>query len=266
MANSTRVEKRPLAGRVILLTRAETQSRDVAEKLQADGAKVLFQPAITISPPADAEPLRNSIRNLNTYHWVVFSSTNGVQYFMQCVQALGADEAKLPKTRLAAVGPGTAAALAAYSLTPAAVPEVFRAEDLAETLISESENIEKPRFLLIRASRGRQVLAEKLAAAGGEVTQVTAYTSEDVTHDSPAWRPEILAEIEAGRVDWVTVTSPAIACSVARLYGESLRKTRLVSISPLTSVTLAELGFPPALEAKKATMDGILEILRGCYL
>lgn len=263
MPESAFHENRPLAGQVILLTRAEEQSRDVAEKLRADGAKPLFQPAILISPPADAEPLRNAIKNLEAYDWVVFSSSNGVQYFMQCLAETGGEAGKLAKTRLAAVGPGTAAALEAYSLTAALVPEVFRAEELVEALIVESKNIPSPRFLLIRASRGREVLGERLTAAGGRVTQVTAYTSQDLTPESAAWKPEILAEMQAGRVDWVTVTSSAIAQSVVRLYGEALRKTRLVSISPLTSETLKTLGFPPAAEAKMATMDGILDALRA---
>lgn len=263
MAESAGNENRPLAGQVILLTRAEAQSRDVAEKLRTDGAEVLFQPAILISPPADAEPLRNAVKNLAAYDWVVFSSTNGVQYFMQCLAETGGDAAELAKTRLAAVGPGTAAALAAYALAAAAVPDVFRAEELAEAMISGAKMNKTPRFLLIRASRGREVLRERLTAAGGHVTQVTAYTSEDVTRESPAWRPEILAEMLAGRVDWVTVTSSAIAQSVVRLYGDALRRTRLVSISPLTSETLKTLGFPPAAEAKMATIDAVIDALRS---
>ncbi len=265
MPESSFFENRPLFGQTVLVTRPAEQSAEVAEKLRALGAEVLFQPAIRISPPEDETPLRDAIKNLDAFHWVVFSSANGVQYFMQTLRAMGYDARKLAKTRLAAVGPGTAAALEAFSLVADLVPGVFRAEELADALILEKKTklAEKPVFLLVRASRGREVLAEKLKAAGGEVTQVVAYRNEDVTHDAPQWNQQIAEEMQAGRVQWTLVTSPAIARSLARLFGETLRRTRLVSISPLTTETLTELGFPPVLEAAHATLDGMLERLSG---
>src|SRR5205814_8047142 len=114
------------------------------------------------------------------------------------------------------------------------------------------------RFLLVRASRGREVLAEHLTAAGGVVEQIVVYESVDVdTADV-----EITAKMAAGGIDWTTVTSSAIARSLVRLFGDSLNKTKLVSISPITSATLRELGYEPATEAKEYTMDGVVEVLQ----
>jgi uroporphyrinogen III methyltransferase / synthase len=110
------------------------------------------------------------------------------------------------------------------------------------------------RLLLIRASRGRETLAEQLAAAGAEVEQVVAYSSIDVeTADS-----QVMAMLAAGRIDWITVTSSAIARSLARLFGETLHRSKLASISPLTSGVLRELGYEPAVEAAEYTMPGLI--------
>ena len=119
------------------------------------------------------------------------------------------------------------------------------------------------RFLLARASRGRDVLPEQLRAAGGIVEQVVVYMSADVETADPA----VAAALAAGRIDWVTVTSSSIARAIVGLFGEQLRRTRLASISPVTSQTLCELGYPPAVEAIEYTMAGLVEaIMRMCQI
>jgi uroporphyrinogen III methyltransferase/synthase len=133
------------------------------------------------------------------------------------------------------------------------LPEEFRAEALAEVLIAQSGQ----RLLLVRASRGRDVLAERLSAAGRGVEQVVAYRSTDA-HEP---EPNVVAALEAGRIDFITVTSSAIARSLARLLGPHLARTKLVSISPITSATLRELGYPPAAEATAYTMDGVVDAI-----
>ena len=109
------------------------------------------------------------------------------------------------------------------------------------------------RFLLARASRGREVLAERLTAAGAMVEQIVVYTSTDV--DQP--EAETAALLRAGKIDWVTVTSSAIARSLAKMFGDDLRRARLASISPMTSGVLRELGYQPAAEAAEYTLAGL---------
>jgi uroporphyrinogen III methyltransferase/synthase len=148
------------------------------------------------------------------------------------------------------MGPGTAEELIRYGHQADLVPEQFRAESLAEALASQAAG---KRFLLARASRGREVLAERLAAAGGIVEQVVVYTSTDVERPSA----EAAALLHAGKVDWITVTSSAIARSLARLFSDELRRAKLASISPVTSGTLRELGYEPAAEAAEYTLAGL---------
>jgi uroporphyrinogen III methyltransferase / synthase len=108
--------------------------------------------------------------------------------------------------------------------------------------------------LLVRASRGREVLAETLTAAGGAVTQVVAYESRDVATPDES----IAKAIAAGRVDWVTVTSSAIARALVALFGEDLRRTKLAAISPLTAGVLVDAGYPATAVATEYTSAGLV--------
>lgn len=258
MPETSWFQARPLFGQRILLTRAEDQSQDLADQLAELGADVLIQPAIRITDPPDWQPVDEALAKVDQFDWVVFSSANGVRYFLDRLLQTGGDMRRLGRGRLAAIGPGTAAQLAQYHLRADLVPEEFRAEALAEALLQAlGPRAADSRVLLVRASRGRPVLAEMLQAAGVSVHQVVAYTSTDLTEPAPA----IAQALADGRIHWVTVTSSSIARSLVRMFGPNLRKAKLASISPLTSAVLGELGYPPAVEAKQYTLPGLIEAI-----
>ncbi len=242
---------RPLSGRLVLVTRPGEQAQELRELLAAQGAEVLEQPGITVSDPPDWSPVDAALDRIAGVVWLVFSSSNGVLRLLDRLLLRGGSLQQLAGVKLAAIGPGTAAELARYGLTVAVVPEEYRAESLADALAPHAAG---RRFLLARASRGRQILPEQLTAAGGLVEQVVVYSSNDVETADPG----IAAALESGRIDWVTVTSSAIARAIVGLFGEQLRKARLASISPVTSKTLHELGHPPAAEATEYTMAGLV--------
>jgi uroporphyrinogen III methyltransferase/synthase len=247
-------ERRPLFGRRILVTRPADQADDLAKPLAELGAEVLTQPVVEIRPLPPEIAIPFSENELRQFDWLVFSSRNGVRCFFDALAGRGLDVRAVGQARLAAIGPGTADELARYHLRADLVPALYQAEGLAEALQREAAG---RRFLLLRASRGRDVLAEMLTAAGGQVRQQVVYESRDVATADP----EIAAQLQAGQIHWTTVTSSAIARGLARLLGEALRHTRLVSISPVTSATLAELGLAPAAEARVATMEGVIEAI-----
>lgn len=248
--------ERPLAGQRVLVLRAEPQGRELRDRLARLGAEVLLAPVIEIADPPAWEPVDKLLAGLEQLDWLVFSSVNGVEYFCRRLWSRGGDARRLGHVKLAAIGPGTAAALENWRLRADLVPEEFRAEGLAAALASQ---VGGQRVALIRASRGREVLAQALAAAGAEVTQVVAYTSRDVE----SLDPEISAALAGGRIDWVLVTSSAIARAAARLLGEGLRRARLASLSPVTSATLRELGYEPTIEARTYTLDGLVKAVLG---
>lgn len=244
-------ERRPLFGRTVMVTRPADESWSLAEMLEEQGANVVLQPAIAVRPPEDWGPVDDAIGRMSEFDWVVFSSVNGVRALLDRVEAVGRDLRVLGPVRLAAIGPATAAELAKYRLRADRQPSTYQAEHLAEALAGDAA---RKRFLLVRANRGRDVLARQLEAAGGRVTQVVAYRSIDV----PTPDEQVADQLRGGLVDWVTVTSSAIARSLAAMFGDDLRRARLVSISPLTSGTLHELGFTPSAEATEATMEGVV--------
>lgn len=243
--------RRPLYGTKILIARAVQQAGSLRRQLEQLGAETLVQPAIEIRPPGDWSAVDAAIARLADFDWLVFSSANGVRFFLDRLLAGAGDLRQLGGVKLAAIGPGTAAELARYHLRADLQPPEFRAESLAAELAPAACG---KRLLLLRASRGREALAESLLASGALVEQVVVYDSVDIT----AADPRVAALLERGEVDYVVVTSSAIARSLANLFGEHLRQPRLASISPVTTATLAELGYQPAVEARTYTMDGIV--------
>ena len=247
-------QKRPLFGQTVLVTRPLDQARDLRAKLAELGANVLVQPAITINAPPDWSPVDAAIEELAEFDWLVFSSANGVRYFLDRLLSSGRDLRALGSARLAVIGPATADVLAEYHLSADLQPAEYRAESLASALSSEAQG---KKFLLLRASRGREVLNEELTAAGADVQQVVVYESTDVTLPDT----EIQAALQAGEIQWTTATSSAIARSLVGLFSDALHQTKLLSISPLTSGVLQEHGFEAEAEATEYTTDGMIAAL-----
>ncbi|MFV1965451.1 MAG: uroporphyrinogen-III C-methyltransferase [Pirellulaceae bacterium] len=247
-------DRRPLFGRRVLITRPEAQANRLASLLEDQGAHVVRQPAIRIGPPADWGPVDAALANLAALDWLVFSSSNGVQYLLDRLLANGGDLRALASIRLAAIGPGTSEALRRYYLRADRLPDTYRAESLAAALARDAPG---KRFLLARASRGREVLAKQLIAAGGLVEQVVVYQSEDC----PTPNGNVTELLASGQINYTTVTSSAIAKSLANMFGDKLRKSRLVSISPITSSALRQIGLEPAIEASDYTMQGVVDAI-----
>ena len=245
---------RPLFGTRVVITRPRDQARQLWERLTELGAQVEIQPAIEISEPADWTPVDDALGELDRYDWLVLSSANGVRYLLDRLLETKGDLRRLAGIRLAAIGPATAEELARYRLRADLVPGQYRAEALSAALAGEASG---RTFLVARASRGRDVLAQELRAAGGTVNEIVVYSSTDVERADP----NVAAAVSAGEIDWITVTSSAIAKSLVRLFGDELRRTRLASISPITSQVLRDAGYEAAVEATRYTMDGLVEAL-----
>lgn len=250
-------DKRPLFGQTVLVTRPEQQAGVLHDCLAELGANVLIQPAIEISPPADWTPVDHALSQLAQFDWLVFSSANGVEFFFQRLLHHGHDLRSVGHVKLAAIGPKTAEALFAYHLTADVQPAEFRAEALAGELINQAAG---KRFLYPHASRGRVVLQQELIAAGAAVEEIVVYHSTDVTRADDT----VSRQLRGGEIEWITVTSSAIARSLVNLFGDDLRKSKLASISPVTSEAIRAAGYEPSVEAKEYTMEGIVAaILAG---
>jgi uroporphyrinogen III methyltransferase/synthase len=258
-AQLTWFEQRPLFGKRILVTRPRRQASDLVRRLEELGAVTCLLPAVEIQDPPDWKPVDQALAELPFYHWLVFTSANGVERCLNRLPAIGRDLRALGGIKLAAIGPKTAEALQAYHLQPDLVPKEYRSERLAEEL---QGRVSGQRVLLARADRGRDVLRQELAKVA-EVTQVAVYSQVDALEADP----QVLDALRRGEIDYLTVTSSNIARSLIRTLDESCRARLesgvigLVSISPVTSATLRELGMPVAAEAEVYTAEGIVQAL-----
>jgi uroporphyrinogen III methyltransferase/synthase len=250
----------PLFGRRIVLTRPVGEADRSAADLEELGAEVLIAPTVTIGPVDDHSTVDHAIEHIHDYHWLVFTSGNGVRHFLDRLEALGRDLRALGHLKLAAIGPTTAEVLARYRLRADLVPDSYRSEALAEALAAQAAGT---RILLARADRGRAVLKDELEKVA-DVEQVAVYRNADA--DSlPA---DVVERITTGAVDWITITSPAIVERLHALLPDDARHqvgraVRLASLSPVTTAAAARLGWPVAAEASVYTWEGLVAALLG---
>ena len=252
-------EKRPLFGKRVLVTRPRRQAGDMVRQLEQLGAVVSVMPAVEVKPPTDWGPVDRALADLGRYQWLVFTSVNGVHYFMDRLRQTGRDVRALGPVRLAVIGPATADALRTYHLEPDLVPPEYRSESLADAL---KGRVAGQRVLLARADRGRDLLRQELSAVA-EVAQVAVYSQVDAVEIDL----ELLEEINQGRIDYITLTSSKIAEALIRLLSPAARRrvrsgeVQLVSISPVTSAAIRKLDLPVAAEAAEYTTAKVVEAL-----
>jgi ribonuclease P protein component len=246
----------------VLITRPPDQTEPLKTALKALGYCVLLQPAIEIKPPDDWQNVDEVIGRLcrSEFDYLVFSSTNGVTSFFDRFAAVTAAGLKCDfdtlNVRIAVVGSGTEAVLYQRVKRQAdIVPKTFNAEGLVEAF--KLTGTASSRILIITGSRSRSVLKEGLTALGNLVTEISVYQSVDVMQPDAG----LVGLMQRGKIRYVTVTSSALGTSLVNMFGENLRNSKLVSISPLTSAVLQNLGFPPQLEAEEASMQGIVRLM-----
>jgi uroporphyrinogen III methyltransferase/synthase len=256
-------EQRPLLGQRIGICRAREQASEVLDRVLALGAEPVVMPLIAIEPPADFTAIDAALDRLTEYDWIVFTSSNGVAGLMSRLWQRGFDARRLHHAKLAAIGDGTAAALAEWHLRADLVPTTFRAEALATALVT---HVAGQQVLWARASRGRDVLPTELRAAGARLDELVVYQNLDVA-TLPAAAQELL---DRGELDWICLSSPSIARQLARLCpgltapADGVLRPRLCSISPVTSAAAQQAGLTIAAEATEFTWDGLLAaISRG---
>jgi uroporphyrinogen III methyltransferase/synthase len=251
-------EKRPLFGQRILVTRPSDESASAAASLEALGAEAILAPMVEIRPIPDPSLLDAAVDRIREFDWLVFTSANGVRHFMNRLESRGLDLRALGRLQLAAIGPTTARALAAYHLRADLVPESFRSEGLVVAL---REPVRGQKVLLARADRGRTLLLDELSSMS-DVQQVAVYRNADVETIPPS----VLRRIEAGTIDWITLTSSAITSRLHALLPDHARQRigreiRLASLSPVTTATARNLGWSVAVEADVYNWEGLVRAL-----
>lgn len=244
-----------LAGRRVLVTRAAHQAGKLSDALRALGAEPVEVPVLEIQPPKNPEPLDRALRQLSQYDWLIFTSANTVRAVGERAAAVGLSIAEVLIPHVAAVGEATAAAARNAGFAVALVAETYVAESLVECL---ADRVANKKILLARAEIARDVIPDALRAAGASVDVVDAYRNV-----LPEAAPALLrAALEAG-IDAATFTSSSSVthlADAARIAGSAFPFVGVpaISIGPITSATLRELGCEPAAEARRSDIPGLI--------
>ncbi len=249
----------PLAGRRVLVTRALHQAGKLSEGLRALGAEPVEVPVLEIRPPESFEPLDVALRQFGGYDWLILTSANTVRAVAERAAELGIGLVQPTRLKVAAVGEATATAARKAGLQVAFVPESYVAESLVVGLLEGIQfRTSGLRILLARAAVARDVIPDALREAGAAIDVVDAYRNV-----LPDGAPEQLRRALAGGIDAATFTSSSSVthlAEAARLAGVPwpLAGIPAVSIGPITSETLRDLGWPPAGEANPSDIPGLI--------
>ncbi len=247
-------ERLPLFGQRIVVTRDREQSSELAEPLESLGAEALLLPAIEIREAANPKPLDDAIARLESYDWLIFTSANGVRYFVDALDKSPHDLRSL-KSRICAIGPATKAAVEALHLKVDLMPKEYVAESMLEAFAKES--LQFRRILLPRAAVARDLVPRELSRRGATVDVVEAYQTV-----APVDLAERARAILDRKPHWITFTSSSTVTNfIAAVGREALREIKVASIGPITSATLREHNVQPTVEAQPHTISGLVRAL-----
>jgi uroporphyrinogen III methyltransferase/synthase len=247
------LERRPLHGKRVVVTRARAQASGLAANLRDLGAEVVELPAIRIEPTIESDEVRRAIGRIGEYALICLTSVNGARLLFNVMDQAELDSRALAGVTVAAIGPGTARALARRGVTADIVPERFVAESLIEELAGVE--VKGKRVLVARAAEARDVLPDALRERGAEVDVVALYETVRETPDD--------ATIEdAQTADYVTFTSSSTVRNLTEALGARFpSEARIVSIGPVTSEAAREAGLEVHVEAARHGIDGLVEVL-----
>ena len=247
------LERRPLHGKKVVVTRARAQASELSRQLDALGAEPIELPAIRIKPRLDTKEVRDSIESLHTYALVCITSPNGARLLFEAMAAQGRDSRALANASVAAIGAGTEAALAAGGIVADIVPERFVAEELVEEL--NKLQLEGKPVLIARAAEARELLPDALRKRGAMVDEVALYETVAETPDQE--------ELERARdADFVTFTSSSTVRNYMAANDNGIPEgAKVISIGPITSEAAREAGLTVDLEAERHDISGLVEAL-----
>lgn len=251
-----------LTGVRVVITRPESQSEALSQRLRSLGAIPVPFPVIAIAPPEVGGALDRALANLSDYDWIIFTSVNGVAHFWDRLAAITAGALHLQpgipgfSGRVAAIGPATARALEQRGIAVHLMPAEFR----AEAILAAIGDVAGQYVLLPRADIARPDLADGLRARGAFVIEAPAYRTVRATPSATAFQ-----ELQRG-VDIVTFTSASTVQHFVALtqdvdYGDPL----IVCIGPVTAEAARRLGLRVDAVAEAYTVDGLIEALQNLW-
>lgn len=258
--------KNTLEGKTVVVTRAVDQADELKSRLRQLGAEVIHIPAIEIVPPDSWQACDTALEQLQNYDWVIFTSTNGVRFFIDRVQEKGKDFETLYTKQIAAVGEHTETELKKLGLKVDLVPEEFRTEGLVSAF--EKKNIQGLNILFPKAQEGRDVVIKYLEAMGANVDGVAVYKTRTPKRENFIKFHDIL---NGHAVDLLTFTSPSTVRNFVNIFGEKKIKDwirsgcRIAAIGGVTAGALKGFDIHVDILPKKSTVLSLVEAILEHY-
>ncbi len=254
-------EARPLFGKKILVTRSEGQASDLGRRLEAWGAEVLELPAIKILPPKSWKRFDAACRMASSYDWLLFTSVNGVEAFLQRMAARRRSLGMFRHAKIAAVGPRTAERLREAGLIVTLEPKKFNAEGLAVAF--SRREISGQKLLLLRAEQGREELLGLLRRKGARLDLAEVYRSAIPKFSAK----ELEAFFANGLPDLLTFASGATAENLKKIlrgtcFLSALKKLPSVVIGPITKRAAKRAGWKVIGQPSQATLGAMADFIR----
>lgn len=265
-----KVDQRPLVGTHVLITRPLHQSKELADGIDELGGESYIFPVIETKPSADEVTLariKQAVLRVETYDWIVFTSVNGVHFFMEALRHHKIDIRKLHRAAVAAVGRKTAQTLQDYGLFTDIVPASYRAEGLIEAL---ARRCKKGQAMLLPTARiADPALEQALAARGLQVEKLDMYDTLSAC-PSAAEVQQVLEGLAHGQLQVITFTSSSTVqyfLDVLKTHCSTppatlLSQTALACIGPKTAATLQKNGLTVSIQAEETSVRGLVEGIR----
>ncbi|MBF0273754.1 MAG: uroporphyrinogen-III C-methyltransferase [Nitrospinae bacterium] len=259
-------ENRPLFGKKAIVTRSRKQASGFATKLEEAGAEVIQFPTIETIAPDSWTPVDEAIENIGKYDWLIFTSVNGVQFFLERLKELGKDIRCLGNARIAAIGPKTAEKLQNAYINIDVIPNEYVAEDVICSLKEKEEDLEGKSFLLARAKEAREIIPEELKKAGANV---------DVVHVYQTIKPKLKVEevqkaFDNDEINLVTFTSSSTVKNFMEMFDgydikNKLNNVTIGSIGPITSETAEGFGLNVAIQPEEYTIEAFTKAITDYF-
>ncbi|MFQ5651192.1 MAG: uroporphyrinogen-III synthase [bacterium] len=251
----------PLTGKRVVVTRASTQAAELITSLESAGAHVLHIPTIKLVEPDSWAGCDHAIDEIDSYDWLIFTSTNGATFFLKRLQERGGDFARLAGCKIAAVGEKTASHLRDQGLRVALVPEKFHAEALIRSI--SNFDLQGKRVLILRPQETQTLLAESISEMGALVDAVSVYKNA-----SAEWEADEPPDLwHAGHVDVLTFTSPSTVRNFVAMVGQEQVASlvggdcKVAAIGEVTANAITELGLPVDIVPKKTTVPDLVDAI-----
>lgn len=260
-------EKRPLFGKRIMVTRTREQASDLVAGLEEFGANCFEYSTINIKPVDSYEILDSEIERLEEYHWILFTSLNGVKYFFERLHAKGMDARDLKGPDIAAIGKSTADLLLTYGINADLIPNTFTGEGLATSLLDLG--VEGRNILIPRALHGREILPETLRGAGAQVTVAPVYRNCPAEGDREVMR----SLLNEKGIDMVTFTSSSTVRNFLAMVDagsqeelkEILTGVKIAAIGPITAKTVTDNGLDVDVQPEEHTIPEMIRAVVDYY-